>query len=416
MSLLCEKEAIQPVCNIGTAGHVDHGKTTLVWALSNVWTTRHSEELARGMTIKLGYADTVFRKCPICPPPQCYTINEVCSYCNTRTTILRKVSFVDSPGHEMLMATMLSGAALMDGAILVIDATRPCPQPQTIEHLIALQIIGVRKIVIAQTKIDVVSREKIIENYNQIKLFVKNTIAENAPIIPVAPIHRVNIDALIEAIEKYIPTPDRDLSKPFRMYIARSFDVNKPGTKPRDLKGGVIGGTIIQGVLKIGDEIEIRPGLKSEKGKTAEYEPIFTNVVGLKTGDIEIDQARPGGLIGVSTLLDPSLTKADALVGNVAGSPGTLPPVLNEFSMEYVLFERMVGTKQQLKIENLKVNEPIMINSGTAVTLGTISSIHRGIATINLKRPICADFKSRVAISRRIDGGWRLIGYGIIVH
>ncbi|MEM2793974.1 MAG: GTP-binding protein, partial [Candidatus Methanomethylicia archaeon] len=128
------------MCNIGTAGHVDHGKTTLVWALSNVWTTRHSEELTRGMTIKLGYADAVFRKCPICPPPQCYTISEVCSYCNTKTVALRKVSFVDSPGHEMLMATMLSGAALMDGAILVIDATRPCPQPQTVEHLIALQI------------------------------------------------------------------------------------------------------------------------------------------------------------------------------------------------------------------------------------------------------------------------------------
>ncbi len=411
-----KKEILQPICNIGTAGHVDHGKTTLVWALSNVWTTRHSEELARGMTIKLGYADAVFRKCPICPPPQCYTINEVCSYCNTKTVILRKISFVDSPGHEMLMATMLSGAALMDGAILVIDATRHCPQPQTVEHLIALQIIGVEKIVIAQTKIDVISREKIIENYNQIKSFVRNTIAENAPIIPVAPIHRINIDALIEAIERYIPTPNRDLSKPYRMYIARSFDVNRPGTRPKDLKGGVIGGTIIQGILKVGDEIEIRPGLKSERGKATEYEPIFTRVVNLKTGDIEIDQARPGGLIGVSTLLDPSLTKADALVGNVAGTPGTLPPVLNEFSIEYVLFERMVGTKQQLNIENLKVNELLMINSGTAVTLGIVSSIHRGIATINLKRPICAESKSRVAISRRIGSGWRLIGYGIIVQ
>ncbi|MCX8169568.1 MAG: GTP-binding protein, partial [Candidatus Methanomethyliaceae archaeon] len=107
----------QPECNIGLTGHVDHGKTTLVAALSGVWAARHSEELKRGITIKLGCADTTFRKCPECPPPECFTTKEICPIHNIPTIFLRKISFVDAPGHESLMATMLSGAALMDGAI-----------------------------------------------------------------------------------------------------------------------------------------------------------------------------------------------------------------------------------------------------------------------------------------------------------
>ncbi|MHC1588895.1 MAG: translation initiation factor IF-2 subunit gamma, partial [Methermicoccaceae archaeon] len=176
----------QPSMNIGMVGHVDHGKTTLVAALSGVWTDQHSEEVKRGITIKLGYADTEFRRCPLCDEPECYTVDEVCPTHGEKTELIRTVSFVDSPGHESLMATMLSGAALMDGAVLVIAATEPCPQPQTKEHLMALDIVGVKHIVIVQNKIDLVEREALMEHYHQIKQFVKGTVAENAPIIPVS--------------------------------------------------------------------------------------------------------------------------------------------------------------------------------------------------------------------------------------
>ncbi|MDD1764795.1 MAG: GTP-binding protein, partial [Candidatus Methanomethyliaceae archaeon] len=148
------EEKRQPECNIGLTGHVDHGKTTLVAALSGVWAAHHSEELKRGITIKLGYADTVFRKCPKCALPECYTTKKTCPIHGEETEFLRKVSFVDAPGHESLMATMLSGAALMDGAILIISAAEECPQPQTREHLVALDIIGVKDIVVVQNKID----------------------------------------------------------------------------------------------------------------------------------------------------------------------------------------------------------------------------------------------------------------------
>ena len=114
-----------------------------------------------------------------------YSTKPDCPVCGGTGTPFRSVSFVDAPGHETLMATMLSGSALMDGAMLVISTTEKCPQPQTKEHLMALGLVGIRKIVIVQNKIDVVSQKEAIDNYQQIKAFVKGTIAENAPIIPV---------------------------------------------------------------------------------------------------------------------------------------------------------------------------------------------------------------------------------------
>ncbi|MEM2756198.1 MAG: translation initiation factor IF-2 subunit gamma, partial [Candidatus Bathyarchaeia archaeon] len=290
MSKVYEKT---PECNIGTAGHVDHGKTTLVEALTGVWTSRHSEEIKRGITIKLGYADAGFYKCPVCPPPKCYSTQQTCPNCGSKTELLRVVSFVDAPGHEVLMATMLSGAAVMDGAILVIAANEPCPQPQTKEHLAALEIVGVKNIVIAQNKIELVTPQEALKNYQQIKEFVKGTIAEDAPIIPISAQNKVNIDYLIEAIEKYIPTPKRDPLKPPLMYVVRSFDINKPGTRATELSGGVIGGTIVQGVLRVGDEIEIRPGIVStDSSGRSIAQPLMTRIVSLRHGGLNVKEAR----------------------------------------------------------------------------------------------------------------------------
>src|SRR3989338_8731538 len=100
-----EKEHIQPELNIGLVGHVDHGKSTLTQALTGKWTSMHSEELKRGITIRLGYADATFYKCPKCKEPECYTNAKICGKCKSECTPLRKISFVDAPGHETLMAT-----------------------------------------------------------------------------------------------------------------------------------------------------------------------------------------------------------------------------------------------------------------------------------------------------------------------
>ena len=129
-----------PEVNIGMIGHVDHGKTTLTQRLTGKWTDEHSEELKRGISIRLGYADAAFYKCPNCDESQCYTTKKTCSHCNRPAELLRVVSFVDAPGHETLMATMLSGAAIMDGAVLVIAANEPSLNRMDIEHVSSLVI------------------------------------------------------------------------------------------------------------------------------------------------------------------------------------------------------------------------------------------------------------------------------------
>jgi len=406
-----QKEKRQPEVNIGVVGHVDHGKTTLVQALTGIWTARHSEELKRAMTIKLGYADGDIYECEDLPPPDRFKTEPNCG----KPIYKRSVSYVDAPGHEVLMATMLSGAALMDGAILVIAANEPCPQPQTREHFAALEIVGVKHLVVVQNKVDVVTKEQALKNYEQIKKFLEGTWAENAPIIPVSALHKVNIDALVMAIEKYIPTPERNLSADPLMFIVRSFDVNKPGTSPNELVGGIVGGSLLRGILRVGDEIEIKPGIKVIKGKTGEaYEPLTSEVTSIRFGTREFKEARPGGLVAIGTKLDPSLTKADKLVGNVLGKAGTLPDPSYDLTIEYKLMERVIGTKELLRVRPLMKGERIMITAGSAVSLGLITKLSKDVLEVRLRKPVVAWEGMRVAISRQVLGRWRLVGWGVI--
>jgi translation initiation factor 2 subunit 3 len=404
----------QPVVNIGTIGHVDHGKTTLVESITGVWAAKHSEELRRGITIKLGYADAPIFKCPNCDEPQCYSSQPTCPKCGTECEFVRAVSFVDSPGHEALMATMLSGATVMDGAMLIIAANEKCPQPQTREHLAAIELAGLKNLIIIQNKIDIVTEKRALESYNEIVSFVKGTVAEGKPIIPVSAQHNVNIDVVIKALQDNIPTPERDPSKPPRMYVLRSFDVNKPGAAADELMGGVIGGSIFQGNLKVGDQIEIRPGIKADRmGKTF-YDPIFTEIVSLSAGGKDVEEAHSGGLVGMRTNLDPSLTKADGLTGNMIGKPDQLPPTRYEFDLETTLLKRALGTKELVEVDNIIKGERLILDVGTTITVGKVVSTKKNLITIELSRPVCADEGARAAISRKIANRWRLIGYGII--
>ncbi len=390
----------QAEVNIGMIGHVDHGKTTLTYALTGTWTDTHSEELKRGISIRLGYADAVFYKDPSKEPPECYTTEE-CPNCE----LLRRVSFVDAPGHETLLTTMLSGAAIMDGAILVIAANEPCPQPQTEEHLLALQAIGQKNIVVVQNKVDLVSKEDAKKHYQQIVEFLETYGYRNIPIIPTSAHHRINIDALIEAIELFIPTPERDLSKPFRMYVARSFDVNKPGTDPEYLVGGVIGGSILQGKIQVGDEIELSPGINGEK--------IVTEVVSLSSGTDQLEEAKPGGLIAIGTEIDPALCKNDRMKGQIVGKPGTTPDPTTEFSIEYFPLER--------KVQKIDVHRPfqrgelVALAIGTMPAAGIVEGAKENVVTFRTKRPVAIESGMKVAISRRIGNRWRLTGYGIVL-
>lgn len=399
----------QAEINIGTIGHVDHGKSTLVKALTGIFPDTHSEELKRGITIRLGYADCDIRFCPKCSGKEKWSTEETCPICNLETKVSRRISFVDAPGHEVLMATLLTGAAIFDGAILVIAANENCPQAQTREHLAAMDAVGIQNIIIVQNKIELVTEEEAIENYNDIKKFVKGTVAEAAPIIPLSAIHGANIDYLIETIEKVIKTPKRDEKIDPRMFVARSFEVNKPGTIPEELLGGVLGGSIIQGVLKEGDEIEIRPGIRAGRKVT----PIKTKIVSIHAGTLgRVKEAKPGGLMSIGTNIDPALTRSDNLVGNIIGKPEKLPPVIEEIDLQINLMDFVVGLEERTKVKNLTVGEQLMLNVWTAITLGQITNVKGNRIKVQLVRPVCAEVGTRVAISRRLANRFRLIGFG----
>lgn len=400
-------EKLIPELNIGTTGHVDHGKTTLTQALTGKWTDTHSQEIKRGITIKLGYADATFYKCNKC---ETYSAKNKCVSCFSDCEPTRTVSFVDAPGHETLMATVLSGTSIMDGALLVISAAEQCPQPQTREHLTALDIAGIKQIVVVQNKVDVVTKEVALKNYQQIKQFLKGTVAENAPIIPISAKYGINIDSLVQAIEENIKTPKRDPSKSPKMLVARSFDVNKPGTEIQKLAGGILGGSLVHGELKVGDEIEIRPGIMIKD----RYQPVKSKITGLQKAGRQVETAGPGGLLGLSTLLDPYLTKADSLSGDIIGLPGKLPQTLDEIIVKINLLERVIGSREELKVEPIKTGEPLMLNIGTTRTVGTVTAAGKK-STIELKIPICAEKGDRLAISRQVSGRWRLVGWGELV-
>jgi translation initiation factor 2 subunit 3 len=408
------KEPVQPVVNIGLVGHVDHGKTTLTEKLTGKWTDTHSEEIKRGITIRLGYADVTFRKCPQCDEPDCYMVEKTCSIHNVPTEFVRKVSFVDAPGHESLMATMLSGAAIIDGALLLVAANEFCPQPQTREHLMALEMSGIENVIVVQNKIDLVDTERVLKNHEQIKSFLKGTKYENVPIIPISAQHMVNLDLLINTIEKIIPTKKRDESKDPIMFVARSFDINKPGTKPDKIKGGIIGGAIMQGQLKIGDKLEIRPGRIVEEANQIVAKPLFTTVISAMTGATPVDELHPGGSVALMTDLDPAVVNSDKLTGNIVGTPGKLPKIWYNLDLEVHLLERVVGAKDELKVDPLKLNEILMLNVNSAATVGFVNTIAKGHIKCKLKLPVCAELNSKVTISRRVGTRFRLIGYGII--
>tara|TARA_B100000530_G_scaffold331397_2_gene276071 strand:- start:2187 stop:3425 length:1239 start_codon:yes stop_codon:yes gene_type:complete len=404
----------QPEVNIGLVGHVDHGKTTLTQALSGVWTDTHSEERRRGISIKLGYADTAFYKTD---SGQYYaTGRRPEGGKDVDSELQRVVSFVDAPGHETLMAIMITGASIMDGAMLMVAANETCPQPQTREHLMALEIAGIKNIVIVQNKIDLVTKDRAMESYKEINEFLKGTIAQNAPIIPVSAHHDVNLDVLIEAIEQTIPTPNRQDDDRAVMHIARSFDVNRPGTRPAKLTGGVIGGSIVEGAFKEGDEIIIGPGRKIEQGNKTRWEPIETTITSMQGGGGKRDVMMAGGLCGLGTLLDPSITTADNLSGQVLAKKGELPTIRTECTISVELMAAMVSGDGEGadKIYPLRNNEMLMVNVATSTSVGVVKGAEKGKATLHLRLPICADEGQRVSLSRRVGARWRLIGHGTI--
>ena len=404
---------MQPEVNIGLVGHVDHGKTTLTEQFSGKWTDTHSEELKRGITIRLGYADAVIRRVPKTKGPEQYTVEEEVD--GKPTELVRKISLIDAPGHESLMATMIAGASLMDGALVMVAANEVCPQPQTVEHLMTLEMSGVENIIVVQNKIDLVSEERAAEHYQQIKDFLADTRFKDAPIIPISALKAVNIDLLLWAIEEYIPTPKRDPKANPQFYVARSFDTNKPGTNPAKMRGGVLGGAVVAGTFKEGDEIEIRPGRVVEEANKKVARPIQSTILSMISGEESQKELTPGGSSAIMTMLDPAVAASDSLAGAVVGRPGELPPIWYSVTLEVSLLERRVGVGKDETIDPLRAKELLMLNVHSSATVGVVTDLGKGRATVSLRMPVCASVGDRLTISRRVGTRFRLVGYGVLV-
>lgn len=394
--------------NIGTLGHVDHGKTTLTSAITHQWTDTHSESVKRSMTIKLGYADALISKCEGKDGTK-YTTLDVCED-GAKSTPVRRISLLDAPGHETLMATAIAGSSIIDAALFVISAAEPAPMPQTKEHLMIINALKINRVIVVQTKIDVVGREKAIQHEKQIKAFLKGSVIENAPIVPVMANRNVNVDAVLAEIVN-LKLPERDTKADPIMYIARSFDVNRPGSKISDLKGGVIGGSIIRGKFKIGEEIEIRPGINTakDKSKRESYEPIFTVVDSLSAGSEKLDEAMAGGLIAMGTEVDPAFTKGDGLVGQIVGIAGKLPDSVQSIELTYTSLNR-----NDLPKQGFRDGEPVLLGVGTGTVVGYIKKAKRDRLQIDLKHMVCIDRQAKISLLRNFSQRWRLSGYGVL--
>ncbi len=388
------------ILNVGLVGHIDHGKTTLLEKLSGKWTDTHSEELKRGITIKLGYADIVI----CCDKKDGYNISG-------KGEKIREVSFVDAPGHEMLMATMLSGAALIDVAILVIAANEGI-KPQTREHLMALQAKGIKELIVVQNKIDLVDENRARENYKEIKEFLKGKY-DDAVIIPVSAQQKVNVDIIWEVLSK-IPSPQRDVEGNPIFLVARSFDINRPGTTPENLHGAVLGGTLKKGRIEVNDEIEIKPGRVVKEANKLRYETIKTKIIALFRGSKKVSELTSGGSMSIETELDMFLGKNDALAGSVVSLEDKLPELKERVRLSFKLFPEVFGVKGHVAVDNIKLGEIIMLSVNTSTTGGEVVFVKGNEMEISLKKPIISFQGDNVGIARNIQGHWRLIGFGAV--
>ena len=405
----------QPIINIGMIGHVANGKSSIVKEVTNISTQKYASEKQKNITIKLGYANAKIYKCPSCEAPECYQAghsseySKECDICNSPMTLVTHVSFVDCPGHIKFMSTMVSGKCVMDTSIMVeAISNQQLPAPQTLEHMNALKMGNIPIDIVCLNKCDLVNKETTLNNISTLKKAFENTILEKAKLVPVSATFAINMDVLCELITQ-IPVPVRNLTDNIKMIIIRSFNINKPGSDISELKGGVVGGSINRGTVRVGDIVKLLPGFvkKSEKKKYRYvYSPLKAQILSISSEENKLEYAIPGGLIGVQLDIDPALTTNDGLAGNILTTfTATDINVFEELALKYTLIDSN---------EELTVDEKIQININANNTDGTITKIipEEQSIIIKLEYPVAASVNDVVTICNNS----RIYGSGIILE
>lgn len=401
----------QAVFNCGTAGHVSHGKSTLVCALTGTQTQRFQKEQEKNITIKLGYANCklfinvntgkVYAFPTQCSDPVDPETNEPLVHHST-------ISFVDCPGHELYMATMISGSTVMDHAVVVIAANEKIPRPQTHHHLYALDYSKVNDISFALNKLDLLKVNDVPVVKSNLDAYLKS-MDVNGPIYPISAATGANVSELCQFLAHKVnlrmSKTISDSKLPLRMNIVRSYNVNRPNVNIKDMVGAVVGGTIQTGVLTVGDQVELRPGVIYNKGGRKVIQPLVGRVVSLESDKNVLHTAVPGGLIGVSLTLYAGLSNDDHLKGFVLGHVGTLPDMYDTITGSFRILDiRSPGDDSPLPSlsEGLKVD---LVINGICVVPSEItglktksSSASKGTVTLKLKVPAVIDDHSNIAI------------------
>ena len=394
---------------IGTLGHVSEGKSTLIRALTGIKTQRYSKEQERNITIHLGYANCKVWQNASTGELRAIQLKDPAPEPSTDWQLIAHLSFADCPGHEAFLATMLGGASIMDSACLIIAANQEIiPQPQTLEHLIAAELMGLSRIAIVQNKLDLIDSAAAVANEAKIRGFVTDTCAEAAPLFPISAQHGWGVGTVLDYLLS-LPPPTRDLNAPAQLTCVRSFDINRPGPvvvgeSAKPLAGAVIGGTLQCGVLAVGDWIEIRPGILTVgAGGGIVAQPIFSRVRGLRCEGVELPYAVPGSLIAIATDLDPALGAGNGMIGQRVGVPGSLPPIAREIQLKFFRLKR-----DTFKFGRYHVGDRVRICSGVMTTEATVTEIdEKKQVRLRLDRPLCVNHRERVAVLRRHEGAGR---------
>ncbi|WP_313809015.1 elongation factor Tu [Sphingobium sp.] len=385
-------ERNKPHCNIGTIGHVDHGKTSLTAAITKVLAEtggatfvdyanidKAPEERERGITISTAHVEY--------------------------ETEARHYAHVDCPGHADYVKNMITGAAQMDGAILVVSATDG-PMPQTREHILLARQVGVPQLVVFMNKVDLVDDAEILE---LVELEIRELLSsydfdgDNIPVIPGSAVKALDgsndeigknaVLKLMEAVDNFIPQPERPIDKPFLMPIEDVFSISGRGT--------VVTGRVETGIVKVGEEVEI-VGIKDTRKTTVTGVEMFRKL---------LDEGRAGDNIGA---LIRGVGREEVERGQVLAKPGTITPH-TEFDAEvYVLSKEEGGRhtpffanyRPQFYFRTTDVTGEVILPEGTEMVMpGDNVKLN-----IKLIAPIAMDQGLRFAIR---EGG-RTVGAGVV--
>lgn len=382
----------QPQLNIGMLGSVSDGKSTTVFKLTGTKTQKYSSELKRNITIKPGYANM-----------KIYNNNGILDSCNSNDNLegelVHHLSFVDCPGHYELIITMLSNIEVMDGIILVVSAAEKLNnKPQLLQHMQAIKIANFKNIIVLFNKLDLISKELAIERKKELDFLLEEYDIKPKVIIPTAINLGIGKENILKAIMKFFPINKKN-EKEKLFYITRSFNINKNNCNYKDLKGGVIGGSLLNGSFQLNDEIEIRPGIIENVNGNLTYKPLYTKITSLQSDNLKLSEVYPGGLIGIGTNIDPVFTANDYLAGNIVGIKGLLPSVYNKIKIDYN------------RVNDEKINN----NDLLYLQIGPMNCKSKFINNeFYLERPCCISKNMLIIISKKINSKFNIIGYGFL--